>query len=114
MPRRPAAVTSDASKWRLPLSAHIVEEMQARGWKTRELWLATGSTNPIDGIALEFGLCGARDDILWNDDLIRLVANALGVSEEFLWSIDSAWRAYPQEREEWECPDDIFTPIGRF
>jgi hypothetical protein len=100
-----------------PLAAFLVEEMEARGWRSIDVAMRMGATN-VDGLArnllaLDLLLCVQNDGLLVGDRMFGNLARAFDVSEDYFRNLDAAWRnAPPESHVEWKCPETMFDPVS--
>lgn len=99
-----------------PLASFLVEEMEARGWKTDDVAVRMGGTTveevSRDLLCLDLLLC-VQDDKLLLGDMPAKLAKAFDTSEDLWTNLDAYWRKYPERRADFDCPESIFGPASR-
>lgn len=75
----------------------ILEEMQERGWSSRDLALKIGGTAreiAINEVAIDLAIYVDDKNLRLGADLIRDLARAFDVSPEFFQNLENAWLAH--------------------
>ena len=102
--REPAQVFSVAE--------YIAEELEARGWTTRDL-AARMSDKVAPGIrvlALDLMLaCANEPGLLIEDDDLRDFAHAFEVDTDLFCKLHAIWLAWPDRRSLFDCPEHILS-----
>lgn len=94
------------------LAECLCDEMEERGWTTKDVAAYMGDTQslPINLLTFEMVLAvpnepGATID----DETFAGMARAFGVSEQFLRNIDRDWRAHPEKQQPFTAPEHLFS-----
>jgi len=89
------------------LASYVADEMFERNWTCVDVARAMGGEYKIDVATVNIFLVISPEKILVTDSLIDGLAKSFGVSSEFLKSLHQTWMDHPENRENFECPDDL-------
>jgi hypothetical protein len=97
------------------LAECIYDELVARGWKTENAAVRMGTERgaALDLFMLDLLLCVPEEKFIIPDDIFAGLGRAFDVDPIFFKRINEQWHRYPDRRNKFEAPDDIFGPTSR-
>lgn len=92
-----------------PLASYLAEEMTERRWTSVDVAVRMGGSEPAkDVLVVELLLSVQRDTLIFDDDLLKRLGTAFGVSYEVFRNLDDVWRQNPTKRVPFEPDESLF------
>lgn len=95
------------------LAEFLAEEMEARCWTASDVAsrMSDKRSHFQNGMLVNMVLAIQDDRLLKDDHLLEELARAFDVDDDFFKNLDEAWRAWPDKRRPFHCPEHLFMPF---
>lgn len=94
------------------VAEYIADELEARGWTTRDLAARMSDRIAPDVRLLALDLllaCGSEPNVIIDDADLCEFATAFDVSPDMFRHIYKTWKENPERQSKFECPDYLLS-----